>query len=919
MLRSLVDQHGRRIRLGSLLGKGGEAEVFDVDGDRATAAKLYHQPRDARQSAKLSHMVGRSSPELLRIAAWPTATLHERQGGPLLGFLMPKMEGFEELHSLYNVKSRRTSFPKADWHFLVHAAMNCAAAFDSMHRANIVIADVNARNVCVSARDATVRLVDCDSFQLVSQGDRFLCEVGVPEFTPPELQGKPFTGVVRTANHDCFGLAVLVFHLLFMGRHPFAGRFHGHGEMTQERAIGELRFAFGRMAAAKQMSAPPSSMPLAMLPSGVSDLFEASFSDGGVRARPSAAAWLQSLRQLSSQLRGCTADAAHKYPSLLSACPWCVATDKSGMVYFAGEQIPLVFVCARSDLSSSLSELELLLRQMAPLHPLPAPLGTPTPLPPAVREGQRRLLAVDIGYFSVLLSVGALANHFAVVAPSSSGVVLCVLAAVWLLGMRLWYGALSPLKDEKRTRARSLESAYREAYECGEHLRHFNEEQKKLFDESSAAAARIANVYTNLQPSFTAEQAALARNARESQRQAFLDGYQIADASISGFGRDRKAKLLYLGIESAWDVRKGPLPHVTGIGTKLREALEAWAAEIEGQFRFDATKGAPEAERRALVARYRRQQTAMRAELGKLCATASTTVSSMSAIAGGLLQRSAVADARLSQARADASVTTTSFPRLLLGTIAIVMLMAVIIAAGRQDRGESYAEPPPAAVSPPAPVAEPAATSELEIMSVGAGESYQVRWGGAGLQKQRVELTVDASLLITDSNAPARPVVARALVALKDLSGGVVEVQFLIESVKLLGTQEQSREELAIVSQLSNALLAIKATSAGRILESKVLRRSRSKDPSTYAIEALISVLCNLFVELPQDRVALGLGWRIRSSSTTALVRSATASEIILDLEKSNGEKLRLRWTPGKALPSLEGELKALPLRILPL
>lgn len=51
----------------------------------------------------------------------------------------------------------------------------------------------------------------------------FHCDVGVPLWTPPELQGRDFRGLTRTKNHDRFGLAVLMFQLLFMGRHPFAG------------------------------------------------------------------------------------------------------------------------------------------------------------------------------------------------------------------------------------------------------------------------------------------------------------------------------------------------------------------------------------------------------------------------------------------------------------------------------------------------------------------------------------------------------------------------------------------------------------------------------------------------------------------------------------------------------------------------
>ena len=47
------------------------------------------------------------------------------------------------------------------------------------------------------SRQGTVKFIDCDSFQ-VSDGPRvFTCDVGVPHFTAPELQGKSFRGLQR--------------------------------------------------------------------------------------------------------------------------------------------------------------------------------------------------------------------------------------------------------------------------------------------------------------------------------------------------------------------------------------------------------------------------------------------------------------------------------------------------------------------------------------------------------------------------------------------------------------------------------------------------------------------------------------------------------------------------------------------------
>ena len=72
------------------------------------------------------------------------------------------------------------------------------------------------------APDATVKLIDCDSFQITAQGKRYLCEVGVETFTPPELQGKNLRQIMRTANHDGFGLAVMT----------VPPSVHGHGILS---------------------------------------------------------------------------------------------------------------------------------------------------------------------------------------------------------------------------------------------------------------------------------------------------------------------------------------------------------------------------------------------------------------------------------------------------------------------------------------------------------------------------------------------------------------------------------------------------------------------------------------------------------------------------------------------------------------
>lgn len=132
---------------------------------------------------------------------------------------------------------------------------NVARAFAVVHENGHVIGDVNHANIFVSEQ-ATVMLIDCDSFQITTNGRRYLCEVGVSTHQPPEFQGISLRNEIRTPNHDNFGLAVIIFQMIFVGRHPFSGTYLGPGEMSLEKAIKEFRFAYGASAATKMMKPP---------------------------------------------------------------------------------------------------------------------------------------------------------------------------------------------------------------------------------------------------------------------------------------------------------------------------------------------------------------------------------------------------------------------------------------------------------------------------------------------------------------------------------------------------------------------------------------------------------------------------------------------------------------------------------------
>jgi DNA-binding helix-hairpin-helix protein with protein kinase domain len=336
----VLDNKNRPVQLGGEIARGGEGIVYQLADDPAVLAKIYLKPADANKANKLLAMAQNAAPDVVRFAAWPTATLHRK--GDIVGILMRRAPSQSKpIHQLYTPKSRIREFPSTNWQFLVNVAANVARGFAVIHQSGHIIGDVNHGNILV-APNGTTAFIDCDSFQISANGKIYLCEVGVSTYTPPELQNKPFNQIVRTQTHDCFGLAVLLFHLLFMGRHPFAGRYRGPGYMPIERAIGECRFAFGRLASNMLMSPPPDSLLLSQVSVSLAEAFERAFSTEAARGanRPSALEWLSMMEQFQKELTRCKSHNAHLYYHQLASCPWC-PIETHGVILFVDIDIDL--------------------------------------------------------------------------------------------------------------------------------------------------------------------------------------------------------------------------------------------------------------------------------------------------------------------------------------------------------------------------------------------------------------------------------------------------------------------------------------------------------------------------------------------------------------------------------------------------
>lgn len=628
---------GIAYKLAQEIGAGGNGVVYTVSRRPELVAKIQKCALSSHDVEKLDVLVRGATPDLLSVAAWPMDCLKSSAGGQVVGFVMPRILDARPLYELYSPRSRIQHFPSADFRFLVHVAANVARLFAAVHKAGFICGDVNHSNILVR-QTGTVAAVDCDSFQ-VGDGSRFPCLVGTELFVPPELMGASLGATRRTANHDNFGLAVLVFHLLFMGRHPFAGRYLGNGEMPIERAIAESRFAYSQNVRRTQMAPPPFTPPMEAVGSAVIDLLERAF-DPSARGgrRPSPEVWIDALDALKASLIPCKSVAPHHHLPSLSACPWCAIEGPARIKLFGG--LIKVATATIADLETLWARY-LALAEPGPPRPLPLLPRRPRlkwtwrprialPSPAALRSalqqrltsfasrvhGNRLFWAVMGSYFTGKLYWDELNSAVRSTPSKIEGLIGSIqtlslestshaLAAMLLLltgpfaasmlgvfGMailRIFVDA--PPKNQLPRAAASPNPSLR----AGRWAAH-------------RAWARAATAWKALAPppdvsdlkppihalkqqldALAAErdariQACAAPEPEDAQRVRYLGALRIEDAKLHNIGPARCAVLRSWGIDTAADVEEAKIAEIPGFGKNLTDKLVIWREMKENGF-----------------------------------------------------------------------------------------------------------------------------------------------------------------------------------------------------------------------------------------------------------------------------------------------------------------------------------------------
>lgn len=598
---------------GALIGRGGEGAVYEVAGRPDLAMKIYHEALAPEKVEKLKALAVRAESGGAGYAAWPQSLVRGDRNS-VVGFVMPRVPGARDINALYSPKARREHFPQADWRFLVRAAVNLSAAVANVHELGCVIGDVNQSSVLVRP-DAQVVLIDCDSFQIEAGGCVFPCEVGVPMFTPPELlaHGAAAKGP-RTGDHDAFGLAVLIFHLLFLGRHPFAGRPKSGVDLPLEQAIKARAFAYSPSCA--KLEAPPNTLALGALPAPLQEMFRRAFEANG--PRPAAAEWHAALQALEADLKPCGRRPSHFFIAGRS-CPWCDIESATGVSLFSSA---IASSGQRIDDEGALADVTPLYRAVLGIHveavpsvPLPSALGAAAKPKPHLKPlgVVLRLMptasVLTAGLALVAANPSASLTNAVVIGAMAGGLVWGALASLvhpaadrvksvfeqdrllWANVERQWFDTVSAHKVEERLDdLRNLYDDHRRlVFETRSDMaRHEARRVERLqaFEvDMRAKAQRIIKEHRLGGQTVPADAALVV--AYEAQRKAFLDRRLIAQADIPRVGAARAATLASFGVESAADVTRAAIIGVPGFGDELAGAIVAWRDRVARSFVLD--------------------------------------------------------------------------------------------------------------------------------------------------------------------------------------------------------------------------------------------------------------------------------------------------------------------------------------------
>ena len=239
------NSQSRQIKLLEELGAGGEGAVYKTNLP-GFVAKIYLQEKITRlRYEKLTLMLTKDIN--CEGICFPLAMLFNRRN-EFVGYLMREASGKDLGKSVFLPMLLKKYFPKWTKVETVQLCITILQKIKYLHDRNIILGDINPYNILIES-PTKVYFVDTDSYQV----EGFICPVGTPLFTAPELQKNTSYGL-RTLGNENFAVATLLFMIMHPGKSPYA--MQDGGGIVENILAGDFSYPFGELKTGKVPQGP---------------------------------------------------------------------------------------------------------------------------------------------------------------------------------------------------------------------------------------------------------------------------------------------------------------------------------------------------------------------------------------------------------------------------------------------------------------------------------------------------------------------------------------------------------------------------------------------------------------------------------------------------------------------------------------